>query len=246
MILFLIGCGDYFTLRDAFEGATDPLVVQASYLGVEALPEGLDLGNSDWANGSAARVFVADAGSVGDLEGAPIRDASVAFEGATSEVSLRTETAGTWEADATDGLNWSPGDDALFTVERDGEHTLMMSMPAGPVLDLPQQLSFGDPLIVDIEGQAFDNLLVTIIRLADGKTVYDSLPTNISDLFTLTHAAGELATEVPATTFAEPGAYAIGVAGLVNGDPDDYQNMNLALSAITSGSMRFSAMMVHP
>ncbi len=246
MILFLIGCGDYVTLRDAFEGATDPLVVQASYVGVEALPEGLDLGSSDWAKGSAARVFVAETGSVGDLGRAPISDASVAFEGANSAVSLRTVTAGTWEANAGDGLSWSPGDDALFTIERDGEHILMMSMPASPVLDLPQQLSSGDPLIVDIEGQAFDNLLVVVIRLADGETVYDSMPTDINDLFTLTHAAGELATEVPASTFAEPGAYAVGVAGLVNGDSDNYQAVNLALSALTSGSMRFSALTVHP
>ncbi len=246
ILLLLLGCADFLAIAEAFDALTNPLVVQASYLGVEPLPEGLDLGENAWANGSTAHVLMADAGSVDDLENAPITDASVVIEGPGTVVPLRSDAAGSWVADGTDGLAWSPGDDASVTVSRDGEHSLTLTTPDAPELDLPEQIVAGDPLIIDLVGQDFDNVLVTVVRLADGETVYDSTPTDITALYKLTHSAGELTTEVPGSVFTEPGPYAVGVAGLVNADPDDYEGVNLALSALTGGSLQFTALAVGP
>ncbi len=246
MILLLLGCADFLAIAEAFDELTNPLVVQASYLGVEPLPEGLDLGDNAWANGSTAHVLMADAGSVDDLENAPITDASVVIEGPDSVVPLRSDAAGSWVADGTDGLEWSPGDEASVTVSRDGEHSLTLTTPEPPELDLPEQIGASQTLTVDLEGQAFDNLLVTVVRLTDGVTVYDSTPTDITALYKLTHSAGELSTEVPGSVFSEPGPYAVGVAGLVNADPEEYEGVNLALSALTGGSLQFSSLVVGP
>jgi len=38
----------------------------------------------------------------------------------------------------------------------------------------------------------------------------------------------------------------VGVAGLVNADPDDYEGVNLALSALTAGAMVFVPVQVSP
>ncbi|GDX83245.1 hypothetical protein LBMAG42_50560 [Deltaproteobacteria bacterium] len=246
MILLLLGCADFLAIAEAFDDLTNPLVVQASYLGVEPLPEGLDLGENTWANGGAAHVLMADAGSVDDLENAPITDASVVLEGPGTTVPMRSDAAGSWVADGTDGLAWSPGDDASVTVTRDGEHSLTLTTPEAPDLDIPEQIASGDVLIIDLEGQEFDNVLVTVVRLADGVTVYDSTPTDITALYKLTHSAGELTTEVPGSVFSEPGAYAVGVAGLVNADPEEYEGVNLALSALTGGSLQFAGLAVGP
>lgn len=246
LFLFLTGCADFLALEDAFNDLTNPLVVQAWYVGVEPLPDGLELGDSAWANGSSARVLMADASNLDDLANAPVTDATVAIRSATDEIPLRGEAAGTWVADSSDGLAWTPDEDTVVAIERDGDHALTLTTPEAPTLGLPTTFAVGDPMVVDLEGQPFDNVLVTVVRLEDGVTVYDSTPTDIEALYKLTHASGSLSVAVPGDVFATPGAYAVGVAGLVNADPDDYDGVNLALSALTGGAIQFAAVTVHP
>ena len=246
LLFFLGGCADFFALRDAFEELTNPLVVQSWYVGVEPLPEGVDLGESTWASGSTARVLMADAENLSDLASAPVEDATVALVGPDGSVPLRDAGAGTWVADGTDGLGWVPGDDAALDIQRDGAHALSLTTPDAPEVRLPALFFADHPLTVDLTGQGYDNVLVTVVRLEDSVTVYDSTPTDIQALYRLTHSAGSLTATVPPAAFSRPGAYAIGVAGLENADPDDFEGVNLALSALTAGALQFELLTVSP
>ncbi|MBM4369175.1 MAG: hypothetical protein FJ102_23375 [Deltaproteobacteria bacterium] len=244
ILALLLGCADFFAIADTLEDLTNPMVVQAWYIGVEPLPAGMDLGDSGWGAGSSARVMLADASSLEQLEDSPIDDAAVELEVEGEGFALLPESAGNFAATSEDGLPWAPAADTVLRVDRDGTHHLAMVTPGAPSIDLPESIEAGDGLGVSLEGQDYDNVMVTVVRLADGQTTYDSLPTDIAELYRLTHAAGSLEVEIPGSAFREPGAYAVGVAGLVNADPDDYEGVNIALSALTAGSLRFVPMQV--
>ncbi len=248
MLLLLVGCADFLAISEAFDDLTNPLVVQSVYMGVEPLPPGVELGESAYASGSTARVLLADASNVDELDEAPvITDATIVLEMEGGAVPLRAEAEGAWVADTTDGLGWDAGDAVSLEVEReDGTHRLALVTPDAPKADIEAEQAKGEPLVVDLTGATYDNIVVTVVRLEDGETVYDSMPTDIAALYRLTHAADELVVEVPGSAFSKPGVYAVGVAGLVNAHPDDYEDVNVALSALTAGSFVFSAVTVRP
>lgn len=246
LLALLVGCSDFLAIQEAFEDLTNPLVVQSVYLGTGEWPAGLDGGSSAYASGSTARVLLADAESVDALDQAPVSDAEVVLALAGGGVTLRAEAAGSWVADVTDGLAWDPDAAVSLEIDRDGLHSLSLVTPDAPDLALDGSQPRGEPLALDFEGAPYDNLLVTVLRVEDGATVYDSMPTDITELYRLTHAPGELVAEVPGDAFARPGVYVVGVAGLVNAHPDDYEDVNVALSALTAGSMAFAAVSVAP
>jgi hypothetical protein len=243
VLALLVGCTDLLLIRDAVEQFTNPLVVQAFYVGVEPLPEGVDFGEGPWSHGSTAEVLLADAS---DFEGAPIADAVVELEHPVGAITLVSEGDGRWSATAEDGLPWSAEAEVALGIATEGEGRIGLVTPQPPTVALPAVLSMGEGLEVDLDGQPYDNVLVTVIRLADGATVYDSTPTGISELYRLTHSASSLQASVPASAMSEPGFYAVGVSGLVNADPDDYEGVNLALSALTAGALRFTVIEVAP
>ena len=243
-LLVFAGCADLLALSDTLSDLTDPLVVQATYIGVEAPPAGVSLDGTSWQDGSRAQAFLADAGGLDDLANAPIEDATVAMELDGEAVSMPSDAPGQFVATGAEGLGWGADVDATLVIERDGEHVLSLTTPAAPDVSIPIKQSRGSGVDIDLSGQPFDNVIVNVIRVEDGSTVFDSMPTDIGGLYRLTHSAGELTTEVPGETFDKPGVYLIGVMGLVNADPDTYDGVNLALSALTAGAMTFTAVTV--
>lgn len=238
-MIFLLGCADLMAIGDVFADLTDPLVVQATYVGVEPLPEGVSLEGSSWASGSRAEAFLADAGAFSDLESAPIGDAMVSLEVDGLPVDFVAGDPGSFSASAEEGLDWSAGVDATLVVERDGEHLLALTTPPAPAFSVAEEHVRGMSMTVSLEGQAFDNIVVTTVRMDDGVTTYDSLPTDIAGLYKLTHSSSSLSAEIPGDAFQRSGYYAVGVMGVVNADPDTYEGVNLALSALSAGSMSF-------
>ena len=243
-LILLTGCSDLMALSDAIAALTDPLVVQATYIGVETPPAEMPLEGTSWAEGSRAQAILADAGALDNLSEAPIDDATVALELDGVPVPLAAQSAGSFVATAAEGLGWAPGVDATLVIDRDGEHVIALTTPALPLVELGAQYALDEAMVIDLEGQPFDNVVVTVIRVLDGETVYNSLPTDIDGLYRLTHSSGELVTEVPGETFHEAGVYVVGVTGLVNADPDTYVGVNLALSALTAGAVDFSVVTV--
>lgn len=242
--LLMLGCADFLALSDAFADLTAPLVVQATYIGVEEPPAEMSLEGTSWADGSRVQALLADASAFGDLDAAPVDDASVALELDGQGVGLQWDSDGNFSASAADGLGWAEGVDASLVIDRDGEKVLSLITPPSPDARIAAEHALHQPMEVELSGQPFDNVMVTVLRLNDGETVYDSLPTDIDGLYELTHSKGDLITEVPGETFAQSGVYAIGVMGLVNADPDTYQGVNLVLSALTAGAMQFSVVTV--
>jgi hypothetical protein len=211
---------------------------------VESPGEGVDLSATDWADGSTASAFLADAGSLDEMEDSPIDDAEVAMELDGEPVDMISDSPGSFSVTSAEGLGWNEGTVATLIVERDGDHFLALVTPAAPDSELPETWARGEALPIEVTGDDYDNAVVTAIRLEDGETVYDSLPTDIVELYRFTHSAGSLSVEVPGSALTEPGPYLIGVTGLVNADPDTYEEVNLALSAMTAGAMRFYPVMV--
>lgn len=244
MILYLLGCADLLTLADTLDNLTNPMVAQAWYIGVEPLPEGMDLGDSEWASGSSAQALLADASSLDQLDDSPIGDAEVVLSIDGEPFELPASGDGSFTSTSDDGLPWASESDVRLQIERDGNHSLSLQSPSPPSLDVPDTLQLDSPLPISLDGQDYDNLMVTVVNLIDGTTTYDSLPTDITELYRLTHSAGSLELDVPTSAFPEPGPYAVGVAGLVNADPDTYDGVNLALSAMTSGALEFVGVVV--
>lgn len=246
LLALLFGCAEFALLQAAYDDFTNPLVAQAFYVGVDPLPAGLDLGDNPWMLGSTARVLLADASGLSDLAEAPVTDAEVMLGFGDGEIPLIADGEGSWTADGTDGLGWSSGAETVLSIQRESASRIALTTPVSPTFALPEVHAPGTALVLDLEGQEFDNILVTVVRLRDGATVHDSTPLDIMELYQLTHSSSELTATVPASAFTEPGPYAVGVAGLVNADPDDYEGVNLALSALTAGAMVFAPLQVSP
>ena len=244
MLLLLLGCADLLTLAGTLDNLTNPMVVQAWYIGVEPLPDGMDLGDSAWAEGSSAQAMLAEASSLDQVEESPVGDAEVVLHIDGEPYELPADGEGSFASNSEQGLPWASESDVSLEIQRAGDHSLSLWSPSPPTLDVPDTLRVDSPLSISLEGQDYDNVMVTVVRLADGETTYDSLPTDITELYRLTHSAGSLDVEVPASAFREPGPYAVGVAGLVNADPDTYDGVNLALSAMTSGALQFAGVVV--
>ncbi len=244
LFTLLLGCSDLLLLSDTVDDLTQPLVVQAFYVGMEPLPEALAAAEGDWSAGSKARVLLSEAAGISADDAPPITDAEVLMEYPDGELVLTNEGAGEWTADGDDGLAWHSDVEASLTIRRDEDSRITLTTPPAPELDIPSTLAAGEALELDLDGQPFDNLLVKVVRLADGVTVYDSTPEDSTDLYRLTHSASSLTATIAATVFEEPGEYAVGVAGLVNAHPDDYEGVNLALSALTAGTMVFTPVRV--
>jgi hypothetical protein len=244
-LLSLVGCGKIEEIQDVLDGLTNPLVTEALLLGV--LPpesEEIDLSDTPFADGTALKVFLADAASLDDLEQSPLDGASVTVHSpANGSLLLDADGGGVYSLTGAGGLVYQAGVDFILTaVLSDVDHRVVVTAPHAPDLDLAEQHAIGEPLLIDLSEFDYDNVLVAVFDVQSGEVSYTNRPDDVVGLYEYTHSDGQVDRhEVPGTAFPRASVYALGVAGMRNATEDDFESMNTALSSCLLGQMRFWA-----
>jgi hypothetical protein len=132
---------------------------------------------------------------------------------------------------------WGAGGHALWTPgEIDGhDGSASVQQPTVPILEVPEILAAGTPLVLDYAHQAFTSSVAVVLD-ADGSVTWSSDPAGVSALrLAITVDAGSVA--IPAEAFPVPGDYAVGLAACTRTFPTDLTDLDPDLTAIRAGLM---------
>lgn len=243
-MILLLACAAIEDLKNKVDGLTNPLVMEALFLGVEP-PDSdqIDLSGTDFEQGATVTVLLADAGSVADLSNAPVSGAIVEFRSqATGIVQLSDEGDGKYAAASGDGLSYTQGAEVTLGVEMDGDPAARLVAPAEIADRIPATHTKGESLAVSTGDTELAGLLVVVLDGSNGEVTFDNSPNTIEELYEFTHGGAALAVEVPGSAFSRETVYAVGVAGLNLTTADDLTEMNTALSAFIAGKLKFYPM----
>jgi len=250
--LLLTGCDLLEDAREELTDLTNPLVGQVMLVGI-AEPEDATvaaaLEGTDWEMGMFAQVFLADATSANDLSNAPVGDATVKAKiGANEAILLTEDDAGSYSASNLDGLVYQVNANVEVSVNLEGGPALLTNkLPEEPDLDIPTQQAKGAKMIVDLADGNYNAVLGVVVNAQTQAVVWSNEPTTAEEIYDFTHndeAVNKL--EIPGASFANPGVYAVGIAGLVNGEAEDFENVNSLLSGFMAGKMSLYPVTVLP
>lgn len=245
LILLAAGCNIQDVLDDAnetFEGLTNPLVVQGWYVGVEPPQDAdVDLSGSDFADGAALTVFLADAASVDEMDQAPVQGAEVDADG----IPLTEGNGGRYVAVGSDGLEYTNNGESLISIglTRGVAEALVVTPPPADFV-VPVNGTAGTDLTIDLSGQGYDNVLVVVLD-STGSVSWTNTPSDITAIYDFARADTVTRVTIPGDlAFDSAGVYAVGVAGMNKADSDTFVDMNTALSSVMAGKLRFKAMVI--
>ncbi len=250
--LLFTGCDLLEEAKDELTDLTNPLVGQVMLVGI-AEPDdptvATALEGTDWEMGMFAQTFLADATSANDLSNAPVSDATVKLKvGANQAIQLMEDEDGSYSATHEDGLVYQVNANVEVSVNLEGGPALLKNkLPPEPDVDIPSQQAKGAKMIVDLEGTNYNAVLGVVVNAQSQAIVWSNEPTTAEEIYDFTHndeAIRKL--EIPGASFANPGVYAVGIAGLVNGDPDEFENVNSLLSGFMAGKMSLYPVTVMP
>ena len=179
------GCGQLEDVKDAFEGLTDPLVVEAVLIGaVEPESELIDLSETDFADGTTIKVFVADATSIDDLESGALDGATVDLKSPSlGTLPLDAVVGGLYTANGQDGLEYFANEEYVISITNgDTLHKVAVSAPHPVDIDVPEQHSAGANLLIDLTEFDYDAVLVAVLDVTSGEITYSNEPDGIQEM----------------------------------------------------------------
>lgn len=242
VLLTLTGCEQVKDIQDTVNGLTNPLVAAGIHLGVEA-PESdvIHLENTPFAEGASVKVFLFDAADASSLGDTPVEGAVVDLVSASNggAFGLEDKGGGAYTARGADGLTYAAEEITVDIDYADEAHSLSSVAPEAPEAGVATTHTAGNPMNIDLSGQGYDGIQVVVLSMSDSEVTFSNEPETIEELYTLTHGSGAVSLEVPAKAFAQPGIYAVAVAGTVNADVDGMVEVNTGLSALVAGKFRF-------
>ncbi len=249
LLPLLFACEQIKDIKDTVQGLTNPLVVEAIYLGVQPpdVGSGIDLSGSDFARGSTLKAFLADAADADGLDEAPLAGAELDLVSAANggRLPLQDQGDGSYTAnESEDGLAYASESVSLSTELDEKQRTIGVQAPPPADVTIADRHTAGQPMVVDISDQDFDGLLVFVMGSGGSEPRYSNMPESIQDLYEFTHGGGELRVEIPASAFPSAGVYAVGVAATRNSSADEMEEVNTALSSFVAGKARFHAVVV--
>ena len=232
-LICLPGCKLFGALEEARDLLEEPVTMQGLVVGLE-VPDGIETDGTLLEIGAQAQAWVqrTTTNGVGVVDGAKVSLVS----DRRGSVKLVQDEA-TWSADGRDGLAYLAGDEVRLVVDYGGERgSISMELPAGPVLNLPEDHTPGVGIPVSIQPQAgepdFDNGGVIVYELLSGEIVWES------DYDVEEPVDPEnLEITVPGETFQADGIYAVGVVGLMASGEDDLFGLNPLGSGMLVGQM---------
>ncbi|MCB9675994.1 MAG: hypothetical protein H6737_12800 [Alphaproteobacteria bacterium] len=256
-LLALTGCDALNKAKDTIDGLLDPVVVEGIVLGVEP-PQSQELQDlltgSEFDSGTTATIFMADAKEVQEIENAPISGANVTLTGPGVNATVSEIDSGIYVMTPADQpVEYASGDTwELKVVRSSGDQTatstaqILLPEPADFTAQIPQQHQNNTPITLDFTGLPYDSALVVVVD-DGGNVTYSNEPSTIKEVYDFTHGQSTLGViTIPGEAFPADGVYAVGVAGMVNTDAADLDEMNTGLSSIVSGLMKMYAVNTYP
>jgi hypothetical protein len=241
--LLLGACQKIDDLKDQFEGYTATLAVEGLLLGV-APPESdaIDLSGTVFDTAADLSVFIGDASSLDDLGSAPIEGLSVSLKNdQLGSLPLVDEGRGLYTLSSANGLAYYDDQAYAITVAlAGGTSRAPGEAPEAADVDVPLQHEAGTPLSIDVSAFDYDSVLIGIIDMSTSDVTYSNQPETIEEVYDFTHGTQAVArADIPGSAFTAESTYAVGVAGMRNADPNDFDAVNTLLSAFLLGKMRF-------
>ena len=233
--LLTVGCKLFEDLKDAVDELTQPILMQAVFIGLEE-PDagaGFDLTDTELGNGSTVNAYVYDVNlSTGS---SPATGAAVSLVSESlGSVGLAEGGGGAYSADGGDGLDYRAGDQVEIVADYGGaRHRIAMRTPDPASLTIPEDHSAGMGINIDLRGQGFVNAVVMVLDLSSGgEVVWESEvdPTSPKDSNNLTQS-------IPGSVFTDGGLYLVGVVGLESADEADFHEVQALGSGMLSGTM---------
>ena len=232
-----VGCEEWRAVQEAFEGFSEPTVVQALILAVaEPESEAVDLSVSEFQPGTGATVFLANASDAQNIEEAPIEGATVSVH----EIAAIEQGDGAYVIDPGT-LEYAAGATWAVTAEvGEGSGKASVVLPNAAAVTLPEQHTAGQDLLVDVAGQGFHAALVVVFDVATGAVTWSNEPQDAQELYDFTHGSADVeSVTIPgAAAFPAESAYAVGVAGMMHGDAESIEGFNTLLSTAMAGQMK--------
>jgi hypothetical protein len=234
MILVLTGCE---ALNEAIERLTNPKVAETVFLGVSA-PDDIDLSGTAWASGSTVTVFVADRDEDGNVTGVTGADVALS-SGSMGTAALLDAGGGNYSGSAEEGVAYT--EDELVSSWWDGEEVLQARTVPPADVDVPEEVSPGDTFDLSVDPDVYEALIVSVVDLTTGTTTFENTPRTATEMYDFATGGAATTVTVPTTAFPGQSAYALGVAGLSQGDSDDTRVVNELFSVMLVGTLEFYA-----
>jgi hypothetical protein len=230
------GCALFEQLKDTIESLTEPVLMQGMAVGL-SMPDpswGIDLTGTEYEGGSMIQVWVTDANTTSGVS--PARNARVSFlSDANGSVGLSEQEPGHYMATGGDGMGYSPNDDVSIVADYAGErHSISMRTPPAADVNIPTDHTPDLGLSVDLRGQGFDNAVVVVFDVTDGRAFEvwrsdfdETEPRDSSNLFQ----------SIDGSVFQANHAFVVGVSGLNAADENDFAGLQTLGSGMMAGSM---------
>lgn len=222
-----------------------PATAQALLIGVDELPQGLELGAA-----AEATVFVARARSLSSFSANLIDDAnSITLSSEGGTFSLGNQGNGAYELSTADdnSFDYIPGEAWTLEIQEGGKTRVAgLVAPPSPALGDPDEVlehQANTALQFDLSGQGFDHYVAAVGQISldgDFALTYDSRPTSAQDYIDWIKPGGNDpgVITIPASAFPEPAStYVVGVAGMREAAPISFKRLNPAISNFAAGSM---------
>lgn len=243
--LLVAGCGVVADIKDRVEGVLDR-VVAIGVITVLEPPEDdrIDLSSLDLQLGIAATAFLADAGSVADIENAPIAGQIIEASGCGRTARLTDEGDGSYLLLPPSELDDCEGPEFVLTRLDDTEPTVLpVTLPPAADLDVPTTWNGGADLVLDLSAAGFDSVLVVVLDATTGDVAFSNEPQGVGEWYRFLTGSGDATSvTVPGSAFVDDALYAVTVTGLVRTPNTELERANELLSVVVGGRARAYAL----
>ncbi|MES2642147.1 MAG: hypothetical protein V4850_21875 [Myxococcota bacterium] len=231
--LLLIGCDEIDMLLG---GVTNPDVAEGLVVAL-AKPADLDLSGTAYEHGGRAAAYLSS------LEGTFPTDVALSLVSDTNgTLAFGNEGEGVWSTAEGTGVSYTPGETLI--IERDGSEILRTEGAPAASINIPLTLAAGTGLHLDVGSEDYDGIVAVVLNVGTKEELWNNAPDGAGVVYDMLVEAPVLDADIPGDTFAEPGEYAIGVAGLRVNEAVDVTDVNTLASLMATGILEFRRMTV--
>ncbi|MDP2311031.1 MAG: hypothetical protein Q8P18_33735 [Pseudomonadota bacterium] len=233
LLLVLIGCDEIDMLLG---GVTNPDVAEGLVLALAAPPE-LDLSGTDYEHGGRAAAYLST------LDGETPTDVVLTLVSESNgTLPFGDEGDGVWATPRGTGVTYVPGETLI--IERDGSEILRMDGAPAASMNIPLTTGINTALHLDVSSEDYDGVVAVVLDVDTKEQLWSNAPDGAGVIYDMLVEEPVLVADIPGAIFAEPGQYAIGVAGLRVNEAVDVTDVNTLASLMATGTLEFRVMTV--
>ncbi|MCB9677075.1 MAG: hypothetical protein H6737_18300 [Alphaproteobacteria bacterium] len=243
LLVLLAGCSPITRIGDKIIGLTTPVLVGGLVLGTQEPADDrlrLALEAQGITDFTEARLVVADALELRDIDNALIPDANVMID-TPDRFPLTVGDDGWYGIDTVEGPRYVPGRTWKIEAElpdRVLPGTLEVPLPPAAVLDIDGEHDPKTDLVVDLSGQGFDFAFAAVYDYL-GNERWTNAPSTNEEIvdFVLPNSSPVERVVIPGDAFEDETLYVVGVAGMNRAPDETIEGLNEALTAVLAGEL---------